>query len=81
MKGGFSTFNARADGIDTKPTFKDAWKAGRRGLVLVGGFFESRPAPGRLAEEVSNVVWLYLAARLPNDTMQIRCGRIQKCVR
>ena len=26
MKGGFSTFNARADGIDTKPTF-----AGHRG--------------------------------------------------
>jgi putative SOS response-associated peptidase YedK len=44
MKGGFSTFNARADGIDTKPTFKGAWKAGRRGLVLVGGFFEWRKA-------------------------------------
>jgi putative SOS response-associated peptidase YedK len=44
MKGGFSTFNARADGIDTKTSFKGAWKAGRRGLVLVGGFFEWRKA-------------------------------------
>jgi putative SOS response-associated peptidase YedK len=44
MKGGFSTFNARADGVDTKPSFKGAWKAGRRCLVLAGGFFEWRKA-------------------------------------
>ena len=32
MKGGFITFNARANGIDIKPTFKGAWKAGRRAV-------------------------------------------------
>ena len=42
MKGGFSTFNARADTIDTKSSFKGAWKAGRRCLILAGGFFEWR---------------------------------------
>ena len=42
MKGGFSTFNARADTVDTKSSFKGAWKAGRRCLVLVGGFYEWR---------------------------------------
>ena len=37
---GFTTFNARADSIETKPVFKGAWKAGRRCLVLTGGFYE-----------------------------------------
>lgn len=36
------TFNARADTIDQKPAFKGAWKAQRRCLVLVGGFYEWR---------------------------------------
>jgi putative SOS response-associated peptidase YedK len=39
-----NTFNARADTIDTKPAFKGSWKAGRRCLVLVGGFYEWRRA-------------------------------------
>src|SRR5204862_244217 len=41
-KGGFSTFNARADGVDSKASFRGAWKAGRRCLALAGGFFEWR---------------------------------------
>ncbi|QIG46989.1 SOS response-associated peptidase [Nordella sp. HKS 07] len=44
MKGGFSTFNARADTVDSKASFRSAWKAGRRCLVLAGGFFEWRRA-------------------------------------
>lgn len=44
MKGGFSTFNARSDTVDSKPPFRGAWKAGRRCLVLVGGFYEWRRA-------------------------------------
>jgi len=40
IKMGFTTFNARADSIETKPVFKGAWKAGRRCLVLTGGFYE-----------------------------------------
>ena len=41
-KVGFSTFNARSDGIDTKPAFRGAWRAGRRCLVVTGGFYEWR---------------------------------------
>ncbi|CAN5226607.1 SOS response-associated peptidase [soil metagenome] len=44
-KVGFSSFNARADGVDTKPAFRGAWKAGRRCLVVTGGFYEWRKAP------------------------------------
>ena len=42
--GGFSTFNARAGGIGTKPTFKSAWKVGPSLPFLAGGFFEWRNA-------------------------------------
>jgi putative SOS response-associated peptidase YedK len=38
----FSTFNARADGIDTKPAFRGAWKARRRCLIITDGFYEWR---------------------------------------
>ncbi|MBL8894104.1 MAG: SOS response-associated peptidase [Rhizobiales bacterium] len=41
-KMAFSTFNARADGVDTKPAFRGAWKAGRRCLVVIDGFYEWR---------------------------------------
>ena len=41
-KMAFSTFNARADGIDTKPAFRGAWKAGRRCLIVTDGFYEWR---------------------------------------
>jgi putative SOS response-associated peptidase YedK len=41
-KMAFSTFNARADGIDTKPAFRGAWKAGRRCLIVIDGFYEWR---------------------------------------
>jgi len=37
-----STFNARAEGIDTKPAFRNAWKAGRRCLVIADGYYEWR---------------------------------------
>lgn len=38
----YSTFSARADGIDSKPAFRSAWKFGRRCLVVAGGFYEWR---------------------------------------
>lgn len=38
----YSTFNARADGVATKPAFRGAWKAGRRCLIVTDGFYEWR---------------------------------------
>ena len=42
IKIGYSTFNARAEGIDTRPAFRAAWKAGRRCLVIADGYYEWR---------------------------------------
>jgi putative SOS response-associated peptidase YedK len=41
-KNAYATFNARADGVDTKPTFRGAWKAGQRCLIITDGFYEWR---------------------------------------
>jgi putative SOS response-associated peptidase YedK len=38
----YSTFNARADSVETKPAFRDAWKRGHRCLVVTDGFYEWR---------------------------------------
>jgi len=40
VKLAYSTFNARADGIETKPAFRDPWKRGHRCLVVTDGFYE-----------------------------------------
>jgi len=42
LKIGYSTFNARAEGIDTRPAFRAAWTAGRRCLVIADGYYEWR---------------------------------------
>jgi putative SOS response-associated peptidase YedK len=41
-KMSYSTFNARAEGIDTRPVFRGAWKAARRCLVVADGYYEWR---------------------------------------
>jgi putative SOS response-associated peptidase YedK len=41
-KIGYSTFNARADSMATKPAFRDARKRGQRCLVVTAGFYEWR---------------------------------------
>jgi putative SOS response-associated peptidase YedK len=38
----FPTFNARSETVDTIASFRDAWKAGRRCLVVTDGFYEWR---------------------------------------
>lgn len=43
-KIGRTTFNARAEGIDSKPAFRGAWQAGRRCLVVADGYYEWRRA-------------------------------------
>jgi putative SOS response-associated peptidase YedK len=42
LKIGHATFNARAEGIDTRPAFRAAWNAGRRCLVIADGYYEWR---------------------------------------
>jgi len=44
LKIGYSTFNARAEGLQTRPAFRGAWKAGRRCLVIADGYYEWRDA-------------------------------------
>jgi putative SOS response-associated peptidase YedK len=44
IKIGYSTFNARAEGIDTRPAFRSAWNARRRCLVVADGYYEWRDA-------------------------------------
>jgi putative SOS response-associated peptidase YedK len=40
--GKFATFNARADTCTDKPTYRGAWKAGRRCIIPASSFFEWR---------------------------------------
>lgn len=44
VKTGHATFNARAEGIETRPVFRGAWKAHRRCLVVADGYYEWRVA-------------------------------------
>jgi putative SOS response-associated peptidase YedK len=44
IKIGHSTFNARAESLDTRPVFRAAWQARRRCLVIADGYYEWRDA-------------------------------------
>jgi putative SOS response-associated peptidase YedK len=44
LRIGHSTFNARAEGVDSRPAFRSAWKAGQRCLVVADGYYEWRDA-------------------------------------
>lgn len=43
-KVGYTTFNARAEGLAMKPAFRGAWGSGRRCLIVTDGFYEWRQA-------------------------------------
>jgi putative SOS response-associated peptidase YedK len=38
----FATFNARAETVETAAAFRNAWRAGRRCLIVTDGFYEWR---------------------------------------
>jgi len=42
IKIGYATFNARAEGIATRPAFRPAWNAEQRCLVIADGYYEWR---------------------------------------
>lgn len=44
IKIGYSTFNARAEGLEMRPAFRAAWRAKRRCLVIADGYYEWRDA-------------------------------------
>jgi putative SOS response-associated peptidase YedK len=46
LKGAYSTINARIETIGTKPAYRAAWKAPRRCLVPMAGYYEWRDENG-----------------------------------
>jgi putative SOS response-associated peptidase YedK len=42
-----ATFNAKVETVHELPTFKEAWKQGRRCLVVTDGWYEWRQAPDK----------------------------------
>jgi len=42
----YSTFNARIEGVEAKPAFRDAWRRGQRCLIPALGYYEWRKEGG-----------------------------------
>jgi len=42
LKIGYTTFNARAEGLSTRAAFRAAWRGGRRCLVVADAYYEWR---------------------------------------
>jgi putative SOS response-associated peptidase YedK len=59
LSAGARMINARAEGVDTKPAFRDAFRE-RRCLILVDGFYEWQTIPGQKGRRP-------YAVRMPGD--------------
>jgi putative SOS response-associated peptidase YedK len=80
-RAGYSTINARIEGLATKPAFRDAWKRGQRCLVPATGWYEWRelapkakqPYFFRSAEGLNPMMFagLWSRWRNPDDGMPI----------
>jgi len=46
LKGSYATINARIETVGTKPAYRSAWKAPRRCLVPMAGYYEWRDEDG-----------------------------------
>jgi len=64
----YSTFNARAEDFTMKPAFRDAWKWGKRCLVVTDGFYEWKKldAKGKLKQPY--------AIAMADDSQMIMAG-------
>jgi putative SOS response-associated peptidase YedK len=61
-KVSFSTFNAKMEGVEDKPAFRDAWRLGRRCLVPIALFYEWRKSDKQpFAISLGNRETMYLA--------------------
>jgi putative SOS response-associated peptidase YedK len=70
-KLGYSTFNARAETLATRPAFRSAWQAGRRCLVLADGYYEWRDTDKQpFAVALAHRGPMTLAASLPGNFHQ-----------
>jgi putative SOS response-associated peptidase YedK len=80
-RAGYSTINARIEGLVDKPAFRDAWKRGQRCLVPATGWYEwkvldakrKQPYFFRSAEDLNPMMFAGLWARWrnPDDGMPI----------
>ena len=64
IKVGYSTFNARADSVTTRPAFRNAWKRAQRCLVVTNGFYEWRKKSDRQP----------FAVGMANDDLMVMAG-------
>jgi putative SOS response-associated peptidase YedK len=67
-KIGYSTFNARSEEFTTKPAFRDAWKRGRRCLVVTDGFYEWKKLDPKGKEKQS------YAIAMTDDAQMVMAG-------
>ncbi len=78
----YTTFNARIEGVASSRMYRGAWRAARRVLMPMSGYYEWRDVPGqrkkkRYAINDPAQVWLYAAglyeAHAEVDSTQLTC--------